>query len=203
MTTQGCELLRQTTTRDQEFVASCAEKVAFWPVMMARKHMYHKAADKYLESIRVGTKSVPPTVPRTNIEATDPWTELATMLAKKIVLYRAILLRDKYHIEWSGPVMQRAEQEIRIIEAKNFQEVLDLPSEKDRTISLNRDTKTKWWKIAKKILKAYWGANPERKRKDFARVSAVRSESKEAYATRCVRKAFYSLAVAGSQFLSN
>lgn len=203
MATKGCELLRQTTTHDQEFVASYAEKEAFWPVMMARKRMYHKDTDKYLESIRVGTKSVPPTAPRTNVEATDRWTELATMLVEKMVLYRAILLRDKDRIEWSGPVMQRAEQEIRIGEAKDFQEVMDLRSERDGTIWLNRDTKTKWWKIAKRMLKAYWRANPEQAQQDFASVSAVLSESKEAYATRCVRKAFYSLAVAGRQFLSN
>ena len=187
LTERGCQLLEIAVKNNPEFVAGFAERVAFWPVLMGRKRMYHDAADQYLRKIRVGQKSVPPTVSETKIEATDRWTELATMLINDIILFRWLLGRAKNRIKSTSPFEQKIENDL-MRKARNFAGVLELES------SSNINDLSAWWKQALPILKYYWKENPSQASKDWKCAGRGGGESGQTYAIRRVREAFKSLA---------
>jgi hypothetical protein len=186
LTEQGCQLLKMTSENNSDFVAIFAERRAFWPVLMGTKQMYHDAADQYLRKIRVGQKSIPPTVSETKIEATDRWTELATMLINDIILFRWLLGRAKNRIKSTSPFEQKIENDLTR-KARNFPGVLELES------SSNINDLSAWWKQALPILKYYWKENPSQASKDWRRAGRGGGESGQTYAIRRVREAFKSL----------
>ena len=183
-----CDYLKEAADRDPEFVAKLAERRPFWPVMLGRKRLYHDLADSFLTKVRAGTKSIPPTTPKTNIEANDRWTRVALELLGTTFTYRRILSREKARTRSDGPITKKIETELRITEAKFFPEVLGLPTQFDRK------SKSKYWAVAKQMLKARWKRNPAEEDDAVKAVGSGHDESDRAYAIRRVRTAFYTLA---------
>ena len=150
--------------------------------------MYHKLADAYLTKVRAGTKSIPPTTPKTNIEANDRWTRVALELLGDIFTHRRILSREKARTRSDGPITRKIENEILITETKQFSEVLKLP------VRFDSKTKSKYWVVAKKVLIARWKRNPAEETDAVKAAGSGHGESDRAYAIRRVRTAFYALA---------
>jgi hypothetical protein len=188
LTAEGCDLLQQTAQRDPEFVASFAESAASWPVMTAAKASYRKAADKYLQSIRVGTKSIPRTTKSTHVNTSKVRTsDLAAMILKQMRLYKSLLERFGKGITWPEGSLRTAEQNLRILEAKDFRCEL---------LKLNRkSTPLELWKVGRRVLYRYWDRNPEQARKDIKLLSRWEGggdrKSERTLAMELVRRAFY------------
>jgi HPt (histidine-containing phosphotransfer) domain-containing protein len=182
---QGCQLLEQATKNNPEFVAGFAEQTPFWPVLIGTKKMYHNAANRYLRKIRVGQKSILPTVSTTKIEANDRWTELAVMLIEDIALFRKLLRRAKGAKALSA-FQQKMERDLRL-KARCSPGVMKLRS------PLDRNNQSAWWKEAKPMLISYWDENPQQAFKDWKLAGGCRGEYDRTYAIRRVREAFKSL----------
>jgi hypothetical protein len=189
MTKVGCDLLKHTAAREVEFVASFAQSSPTWPVMMATKAIYHQAADKYLQSIRLGTKSVPPTTKSTHVNTRNiRSSELAAMILNKIRLYRyrLFLERDDKGITWPKGSLRTAEQMLRDEAEESRPELLELK---------NNNTPLELWKIGKRMLYSYWDRNPKQAREDIKLLSGGRGKrdgkSERTLAMELVRRAFY------------
>jgi hypothetical protein len=182
---QCCQLLKAATENNPAFVAGFAERSALWPVLIGEKRLYHDAADQYLRKIRVGQKSIPPTVSNTKIEGTDRWTQLATMLINDITLFRSLLSRGKKGIESTSRFEQKIEGDLTL-KASHFPGVLKLRP-------LDRSTQSAWWKEALPILKYYWEEDPVQASKDWKLAGKGGGESGRTYAIRRVREALKSL----------
>jgi hypothetical protein len=139
-------------------VASFAESAATWPVMTAAKASYHKAVDKYLRSIRVGTKSIPRTAKSTHVNTSKVRTsELAAMILKQMRLYKSLLERFDKNITWPEGSLRAAEQNLRIGEAKDFRcELLKLNG---------KSTPLELWKRIRRDFSLRIGINYRRDRK--------------------------------------
>ena len=183
-----CGWLQEAADRDTKFVTQFAKHQCFWPAMLAQKPLYHKIAANQLKRIRVGTKSIPLTTPKTNIELTNIWTSLATPLLERILIYRGMLERKKAGIRTGGPRWQEIENMDRITEANEYPEVLNLPDQFDR------DSKAAYWKVAKRMLENDWKRDPAAE--DAASKAAEKSKFEQGrrYAIRKIMNAFYSLA---------
>jgi hypothetical protein len=187
LTERGCQLLKMTSDKNPEFIAGFAERIDFWPVLMATKQMYHDAADKYLRAIRVGEESIPPTVSKTKIDGANRWTQLAAMLISDIVFFRSLLSRAKKGSKSTSAFEQKIENDLRLSKARYFPRVSKLRS------PLNHNNRNAWWKEAKPILKYYWEENPDQASEDWKLARRSSAESGRTYAIRRVHSAFNSL----------
>lgn len=190
----GCEILKEATKQDLEFVASFAEGASTWPVLLACKKSFHDEADAYMESIRVGTKSVPRTTAGTKVSASSDvrTAELASMILRKLTFYRTILGRGAAGVRFPKGSTRTAEETSRI-EAKEFKEILKLQP-------LTKETWQQWWKVGRLILEKDWASDAKQAAVD---VNLIGGEGQteyrlkpKPYAVKKIRLAFHTAAKA-------
>jgi hypothetical protein len=187
------DLLREAAKQDLEFIAGFAERASTWPVLMACKKSYHKDADDYLASIRVGTKSVPRTTAATHVNAIEVRAaELASIILRKLSFYRTILGRDATGLRFPKGSMATAEQNLRV-EARAFKDILKLPL-------LTKDTWKQWWSVGRRILEKDWANDPQAAAADIKKVGgkgdADSRKSAKTVAIGKIRSAFHTAAKA-------
>jgi hypothetical protein len=157
-------------------------------VLLSLRPSSYAKAKAYLADIGVGTASIPPTATmRDDFE--HRWRELAETLIYKIKMTRSLLKKR------SIPKIQKS-LENELSEANKWKQVLDYPPQ------LNKQTASKWWEVAGKMLKVHWEAHPVEKKADFEKVkksAEAAGETSEAYAHRQVRIIFHSLAAKGDK----
>ncbi|MDB4793701.1 hypothetical protein OAG63_01565 [Methylacidiphilales bacterium] len=192
VTNQGCKTLAVAFAdeKSREVLMILARLSPEWPVMISPQKSSHEAVNIYLNLIRVGTSSFPPTS-KTRIDVTNPWTKLAVMLLEKINRSWGCLKMQA----WKGRSIYQNQKFLveELPEASKWKKVLDLPLE------LNKETRGKWWAVAKEILKDYLDANPHEAKKRFGEVKTTaedEAKSPETIVIKSVREAFYAIVTA-------
>jgi hypothetical protein len=170
-TKYGCDRLAESDQdeKSRKAVIELASETGEWPVMLSPKKKSLLKAQNYLKKLGVGIKSFPPTA-NTKISGDVRWTELAAMVIKKIE-YSQPLLRAQAVNYKSPSADERNRFDILLLEANKYPEILKLPEK------LNVGTRKAWWKVAKKMLKAYWEDNSAEARDDFKKVEGSAKKS--------------------------
>jgi len=185
----GCELLTVLSKHEKtrEALQAAASPVGDFPVLLSRNPKSFKAAKEYLELLSVGMKMKDTPEPR--------YRELAAKFINEIQVFQPVLKLQAMNWKSSSPREQRQHDKM-LLEADKYPEILDLPE------TLNANTWGAWWKVAEKMLNAYWMASPLER---DALLDSVRHSAKEDvktpgfYATRSVKRAFFVRAKQGSQ----
>jgi len=185
----GCELLTELSKHEKtrEALKAAASPVGDFPVLLSRNPKSFKAAKEYLDLLSVGIKMKDTPEPR--------YRELAEKFINDIRVFQPVLKVQAMNWKSSSAREQRWHDE-RLPEANKYPEILDLPE------MLDADTCGAWWKVAEKMLKAHWRANPVERDALFDSVRHSAKEdikTPEFYATRSVKRAFYAMAKQGSQ----
>jgi len=193
----GCKFLADAATHEKSraVLKAHASRQSKWPVMLSPEKDSFKAAKDFLGQIGVGKTSILPTA-KMKAAAEKRWRELAAMLIEKIEFSRILLGKQAGKEKSTSPFVQWQIDMTELPDALKWKQVLNLPPRR------NKQTSSKWWEVAGKMLKAHWGAHPAEKKADFEKVkiSAPRAgETPEAYAFRQVRIIFHKLAAKGDK----
>jgi hypothetical protein len=196
----GCVFLEEASIQEKshEALKALASETPEWPVMLSLRPSSFDRAETYLNDISVGTMSIPPTANMKDAAETR-WRELAVMLITKIRVTREFLEIQPLRERFNHQTQKLCEAEFT--EASKWKQVLNLLPQ------LDKQTASKWWEVAGKMLKAHWKDNSGKDNSDEAKsifekvkMSAqAAGETPEAYAHRQVRIIFHSLAAKGDK----
>jgi len=172
-THQGCERLAEIAVREKsrDVLRAFACEKSDWPVMLSLKNSSHNKADAFLKDISVGTASYPPTA-KTKLEPDTPWVKCAVMLIDNINATRQFQALEARK-EKSNSAIEQAIIDRELVAARKWPKVMTLPPE------FNKKTRTKYWSVAKEMLKDYWEDNPAQAKEDFKNVEASAKKSLE------------------------